>query len=261
MVWRRTRTFLLMLFLGTSIAVGNSALAAEKALAEKLYNSANLHRNYAGWHSSMTGMLNNYQKALPEDVFLKLNRRFNLLSSEKRYKRRTLRALRTKLSDTEVRSLLQWYSDDGGELARKERLLSVETAPREPLNIWLQQQKITPQRQELLTSLMEATRAIDQGADFILQSALTMAGLVSQNMPDEQKLDTSLIQKKLTAQRPAIYKELENVSLARFAWTYQDVSDDMLKRYIAFAKTKDAQTWFEVLNQAQANMLLTGSTP
>ena len=261
MVLRRTRIYLSMLLMSAVMVLCNPAAGAEKALAEELYNAASLHRNYEGWHSSMVGMLGNYQRALPDDVFGKLSRRFSLLSSEKRYKRRTLRALHTKLSDTEVRSLLKWYSDDGGDLSRKERILSAGTAPREPLNIWLEQQALTPQRRALLLSLMEATQALDQGTDFILQSALTMADLVSQNMPDEQKLDTGLIQKKLTAQRPAIYQELENVSLARFAWTYQDVSDDMLKRYIAFAKTEDAQTWFEVLNQAQANMLLTGSMP
>ncbi|WP_281647347.1 hypothetical protein [Parendozoicomonas sp. Alg238-R29] len=248
-----------MLAISIASLLGSYGFAAERLLAEELYNSANLHKNYAGWHNSMSAMLENYKKALPEEIFNKLQRRFNLLTSEKRYKRRTVRALRNNLSDTEVRVLLEWYSVGGKELSRQERLLSAESAPETPLNIWVQEQKLSSKRIQVLSLLMEETHAVDQGADFIVQSALSMAELVSQNMPEEQKLDIELIRERLTKQRQAIYQELQKVSLARFAWTYQDISDEQLEDYLSFVRTIDAQTWFEVVNRAQANMLLTGN--
>ena len=235
------------------------SVAASRELADELYEAAQLKRNYPGWYNSMYGMVLSYQPALPREIFDKLSLRFNRLGNEKRYKRRTVKAIRELLDDTGVRVILKWFSEDGGLITLQERELSAEDFPDKPLNLWLQEEKLSSVRARYLHALIDDTGAIDQSADIIVQSALSMAVLVSGSLPEgQERPDINIVKQKLAVQRPAIKEELKKVSLARFAWIYQDVSDEQLSRYVTFAKNPDAQAWFKAINQAQGAMLMSG---
>ncbi|CAM3491698.1 hypothetical protein [Parendozoicomonas haliclonae] len=236
-------------------AIATPGYAASREQAASLYGLAGLHKNYSGWKGSMGNILNNYQRVLPPEVFQQVNDRYRVLAAESRYQRRTILALRRKLSDQEAKVLLNWYQNKGKTFAANERSLDAESLGGKSLSSWYRQQILTDERRALLQALIKETQAVEQSAQFITSSALSMATLVAQYMPDGQSLDIGKVEAGLTQQMPAIVKELQTVSLARFVWIYQDIPNERLREYIAFVKTPEARRWFSVVNDIQSEMI------
>lgn len=138
-----------------------------------------------------------------------------------------------------VPELLAWYRSEAGRVvSAAEEASSAEdgrsdTAARVRDGAALLQAS-TPERRALLAQVVEVTRAVPSGAEFMLNLALAMQRTVGRLNPKAPPADEARVRADFDAQRPQLLQGLQVVSITGAALTYRSVPDATLAAYNRF---------------------------
>ena len=101
----------------------------------------------------------------------------------------------------------------------------------------------SPSRMALVQALQEATGGAEFGVDMALAAAHGVASAANATQPAGQRAPEAAIAAAIEAQRPALRRELEALMQVSALYTYRDLSDAELTRYVDFARS-DAGRWY-----------------
>lgn len=138
-----------------------------------------------------------------------------------------------------VPELLAWYRSEPGrvvtaaEEASSADELRGDSEARVRAGIALLQ-AASPERRALLNQVVEVTRAVPAGADFVLNLGLAVQRSMARLNPKAPPADEAKARADFDAQRPQLMQGLQVLSLAGVAVTYQGVPDATLAAYTRF---------------------------
>jgi hypothetical protein len=112
----------------------------------------------------------------------------------------------------------------------------------------------------LVTELDAATGMTDFTLDATLSSATATAIGINGAQPPAQRLDESELRAALEAQRSALRPEIQKVTMVSMLYSYQDLSDEELARYIEFSESEPGRWYHDVVKRALLNTLTDASS-
>lgn len=111
-------------------------------------------------------------------------------------------------------------------------------------------QAATPQRQQLLLRLVEASRAASASADIIIQMGAMLPLALVRFDPQAPPLSETELRATLQEQRPQLVQAFETISLAGFAIAYQALPDEALAAYGNFLAGAAGQHYGDVAEKS-----------
>jgi hypothetical protein len=111
-------------------------------------------------------------------------------------------------------------------------------------------QAATPQRQQLLLRLVEASRAASASADIVIQMGAMLPLALMRFDPQARQLPEAELRATLQEQRPQLVQAFEAISLAGFAIAYQALPDEALAAYGNFLAGAAGQHYGDVAEKS-----------
>ena len=169
--------------------------------------------------------------------------------------------LRNQISDREADSLATWYTS---ELGRKISKLEVDAAGQEAYMAVMQQMDELTEP----SARLELMKMVDQAAD-LTESAITFQSGVVASIGEvfQDQMGSGVSDEVLGAQRTRMKKQidvarpmLEKQMLAMLSYTYRDLSDDEVHKYIEFMESPEGKKFTKVGLHAMLEEIKEGLT-
>jgi hypothetical protein len=142
-------------------------------------------------------------------------------------------------------------------IALEKEALSPESAQDlEAFSATLADNRPSPERLALLRELDEASRTTEFGVEFALYTQLALSFAVVQTFPKEQQPPVQGLLKQVQSERPAIEKIMKKASLDSMLYTYRDVSEGDIARYIDFVASDSGKVFLSSLMEGLKLALL-----
>ncbi len=138
---------------------------------------------------------------------------------------------------------LEEKSDEAGEVTRREKEAPVYFAT------------VPPQRVERFKRLAKAIRLGEANAGMIINMSIGLAYGFAIIMPPHDTAGVEATKRQLEAQRPQMIAAFEASGVTEFAYTYRDVSDADVDRYVAFQETRAGRNYSAAVVRAYDKVL------
>lgn len=147
-----------------------------------------------------------------------------------------------RITADQVKEIIDWLESPLG--ARLTKLENVAASPdyQQQLEAYvatLRENRPASGRIELLRDLDRAARITESGIEVVLHMQLALVVAMVETLPEQQRPSVSELLQSLESERSSIEQMLKQVSLSSLLFTYRDVGDADLRRYIRFL---DSQT-------------------
>ncbi len=167
-------------------------------------------------------------------------------------------SLESQFSEAELKTLLDWYGSELGQRIVSAEMTSVSRGEYESLEQVMERLQVQyrgSEREKLFPAFDRATYATQMMVDNATSVQVSMAAALTRlvkgpGMPTFEELRDIIEARKLSLRGPVGQKVYLN-----YLYTYQDVSNSDLERYIRFARSELGERFFSVLNTAVYEVL------
>jgi hypothetical protein len=177
---------------------------------------------------------------LPNDVLREIKDAAAAAYASQKMRNVMLKSMSGKLSDIEVRSVIQWLDSPVG-------IKSTELEKKSLAPEWIKemarfeeeiQRKPPPAaRLKLIGELDRATQATSASVEMFINTNMAIATAVILSLPAEARRPLPEIRKELEANRAAIEKTIQEQTQVSMLCTYHPLSDGEIQQYIDFANS------------------------
>lgn len=226
----------------TSVA----ASAADKAvLLDELYEQAQLERHLNWIKSSMT--LDYSEYTLPEKVLDTVNQVVTVRYSTVFFRASMFNTLEEALTVDELLTLVEWYNSPLGQ-----KILQLETVANNPFNApriqsyiedRLSRQLPRSDRTALIEELMVALDVVEHGTELAATASVGARRILLEVMPVLDPGRTQPPQALKAREMPVIRRSMSERMKSIFFYTYRSLSDQEIRRYLAFARSPAMQNF------------------
>ena len=170
--------------------------------------------------------------------------------------------LAAKLTDEDARIVLDWLDSP---LGRKSTALESAAAAPEALQAmqaYAQELQKSPPPQErvaLLGELAAAVKAVENAVEVVMNTQLAVAAGMMAALPAEQQKPLDLIHEQMEQFRPQITAAVQSQTALAFLYTYQELSEDEIRRYLSFARSDVAMRFHAAASDGITQALTAGS--
>lgn len=101
----------------------------------------------------------------------------------------------------------------------------------------------TTERLELLRELDQAANITESGIEVVLHMQLALVVAVVETLPEQQRPSVTELLRRLESERPSIEQTIKQMSLYSLLYTYREVGDADLRRYIQFLESRTGKVY------------------
>lgn len=168
--------------------------------------------------------------------------------------------IETSLTNADAKAALAWLDSP---LATK--ITAMEEAASTPEALADMQKAIANQpdnsiRVAKLKRLDQATKVTELSADMMMNAQIAVLTAMTAGLPPAQRPSVKDIKKQMDAHRAQIRTPLAEQTLASFLYTYRDLTDAEIDRYIAFAESRSGRKYHAALIGGMNDAMLQAST-
>lgn len=200
-----------------------------------------------------------YQGKLREDVYEWLQEAARDAYSPDTLQRRVAAQIDGVLDAETIESALAWLRSDLGQ-----RITQAENAASEIDNLdhmrrfaaELEEDPPSLHRLSLVRRLDLAVHATDILVESHLLSTLGLVKALRASMPDERQGELDQLVQRIESQRPQLVQAYQEVTRIISLYSYRDLDDEDLERYLAFAESAHGQRYHAVLLTALRDAML-----
>ncbi len=170
--------------------------------------------------------------------------------------------LAAKLTAADVEAVLEWLDSP---LGRKCTALESASAAPEAMAAMqayaneLQASPPPPERVALLGELAQAVKAAENAVEVVMNTQLAVAAGMSAMLPEEQRQPLEVIRNRLEQFRPQITAAMQNQTAIAFLYTYRELNEDEIQRYIRFAQSDVGERYHAAASEGIQQALTAGS--
>ena len=165
-----------------------------------------------------------------------------------RFKKIIIKEMTESMTVKDINKTLKWLDSPlGKKCTRLEETASTPDTLSEVQKFAAQLQKTPPpaNRLDILRRLDAAVKATETNVEITMNAQLAVAFAVVKSLPQEQQGPLELIAEQLEKTRPQLEAAMRSQTLLFTLYTYQDLTNAELEKYIQFA-TSSAGTKFHV---------------
>ena len=150
------------------------------------------------------------------------------------------KVLARRMNAEQAAAVIDWLESPLG--ARLTELENATAAPDFPRQLQsfvatLSDNSPTAGRIDLLRDLDQAANVTASGVEVVLNMQLALAVAVVETLPEQQRPSMQQLLQQLESERPAFEQGLRQLSLYSLLYTYRDVGDADMRRYIRFLES------------------------
>lgn len=154
--------------------------------------------------------------------------------------------LERRMSADQASEVVDWLESPLG--ARLTELENAATSPEFPqqLEAYLAtfpDNQPTTDRIELLRKMDQAANITESGIEVVLHMQLALVVAVVETLPEQQRPSVPEILRQLESERPYIEQMLKQMSFYSLLYTYREVSDADVRRYIQFLESRTGKVY------------------
>ena len=165
--------------------------------------------------------------------------------------------LAVELSREDEQEVLVWLSSSLGKrlTALEERSDEVDEVVKREKEAPAYFATLPPQRVERFKRLARAIRLGEANAGMIINMSIGLAYGFAIIMPPHDTAGVEAKKRQLEAQRPQMVAAFEESGVTEFAYTYRDISDADVDRYVAFHETRAGRNYSGAVVRAYDKVL------
>lgn len=170
--------------------------------------------------------------------------------------------LANRLTAADAQIVLEWLDSP---LGRKCTALESAAAAPEALQAMqdyaaeLQQSPPSQERVALLGDLGKAVKAAENAVEVVMNTQLAVAAGMLAALPAEQQKPIAVIRDQIEQFRPQVTAAMENQTALAFLYTYQELTEDEIKRYLYFARSDMGARYHTAASDGIEQALTAGS--
>lgn len=181
--------------------------------------------------------------SLPPELTQKVQRAAAQAYNSNNIKQRVRQQLRQQLSVKDIKQLMEWLkSDTGRKITQAEEKASTPQAIAEAMRTGSSIQ-VSAQRQQLFKQLDQATDMSQNNIDIAMFTAVAVSTGMVAGLPVEQRPPHAQIQASIEQMRPNMTAAMRQQLQLMLAYTYRNISDAELNRYIDFYQSRSGQQY------------------
>lgn len=151
-----------------------------------------------------------------------------------------------RINADQVSEIIEWLDSPLG--AKLTELENAAASPEFPQQLeaylaTLPNNPPTTERLELLRELDQAANITESGIEVVLHMQLALVVAVVETLPEQQRPSVSELLQQLESERPSIEQMLKQISLYSLLYTYRDIGDADLRRYIQFLNSRTGKVY------------------
>jgi hypothetical protein len=177
-------------------------------------------------------------KEIPRHTKLAISGSVQQAFSPERFKQTIIKEVRASMTVKDLDTVLKWLDSPlGKKLTRLEEAASTpETLSKvKEFAARLQQSPPTETRLNILRRLDAAVKATESNVEIVMNTQLAVAFAVVKSLPQEQQGSLEAIAAELKKNRPQVEAAMKSQTLIFSLYTYQNLTNAELERYIRFA--------------------------
>jgi len=164
----------------------------------------------------------------------------------------------SKMDDALLQNLLKWYESPLGQKIVNEETSSSGADEQANLLRYLASLQENPPAQErvnLIQDLESTTQLSDLTTNITIEVLKGMIITINMSLPKDKQVEIASIEEDISNIKPLIKEEFRKQMILSSYYTYRNLSNDELKEYIAFYKTKTGQKEIEITGSALSHLL------
>lgn len=243
-----TLTVLLLFFSGQA--------SAQNALLDELMDKSGITKQLEGFSELLQmGFSDATQGAEPEKqeelklIQEKMARAYDM----DKFNAALRKSMGENLNDADITEVLKWLNSPLGQkitrIEEKGSTVEAEQA-KQAFMMSFDPQSISQERLAAVGDLESAINATELLLTIILNSQKAIMMAVMPYVPVEQRISAKEIDMQIEMNRPILQSQYEDYIIGSMVFTYQELSDDELKSYVAFAQTPAGIKYHKVTSNA-----------
>ena len=245
-----------------------TAQDAKEALIQALYVKSGIERQM----SQMPALLqvgfdqavasDERLRELPRAVRREIRASIATVFAVEDIKKTIMGACRESLSVDDLKDVLGWLDSPVGR--KFTQLEEAASSPEQYLAMQrfaqqLQESPPRPERLKILKQLDAAVKATESAVELALNTQLAIAVAISASLPKEQQPAYDRLTEMIEQTRPQIQAVMQTQTLVSMLFTYKDLADAELGRYLAFAVSHAGAKYHAAYISGFKKALLAGS--
>ncbi|OEU63353.1 MAG: hypothetical protein BBJ57_07815 [Desulfobacterales bacterium PC51MH44] len=254
---KRYISVIIIVFLLLFSQFAGAAERKKHELAEKLIIKSGLAEQIKNFPKLFeTGFIQSYQQSgqsLPEEKFQKIRKVVAGSFDPQIIREFCFRQINTQLSLDDIQATLNWLDSPlGKKITRLEKAASTVEAYKEmqAMSHKLQNSQKSPGRLNLFQRLDKATYATEWTVDMALNTQIATSTAMLASFPLANQPSAEEIGKKIEMNRPQIERMISQQVFISFIYTYRDLSDKEIAKYVLFAESDNGRRYHEVILKA-----------
>ena len=201
-------------------------------------------------------------KEIPRHTKLAISGSVQQAFSPDRFKQTIIKEVRASTTVKDLDTVLKWLDSPlGKKLTRLEEAASTpETLSKvKEFAARLQQSPPTETRLNILRRLDAAVKATEANVEIVMNTQLAVAFAVVKSLPQEQQGSLEAIAAELKKNRPQVEAAMKSQTLIFSLYTYQNLTNAELERYIRFATSPAGEKYHRATLSGFKKAFLDGS--
>ena len=201
-------------------------------------------------------------KEIPRHTKLAISGSVQQAFSPDRFKQTIIKEVRASMTVKDLDTVLKWLDSPlGKKLTRLEEAASTpETLSKvKEFAARLQQSPPTETRLNILRRLDAAVKATEANVEIVMNTQLAVAFAVVKSLPQEQQGSLKAIAAELKKNRPQVEAAMKSQTLIFSLYTYQNLTNAELERYIRFATSPAGEKYHRATLSGFKKAFLDGS--
>jgi len=201
-------------------------------------------------------------KEIPRHTKLAISGSVQQAFSPDRFKQTIIKEVRASMTVKDLDTVLKWLDSPlGKKLTRLEEAASTpETLSKvKEFAARLQQSPPTETRLNILRRLDAAVKATEANVEIVMNTQLAVAFAVVKSLPQEQQGSLEAIAAELKKNRPQVEAAMKSQTLIFSLYTYQNLTNAELERYIRFATSPAGEKYHRATLSGFKKAFLDGS--
>jgi hypothetical protein len=169
------------------------------------------------------------------------------------------RRIHDELTENEIREVLQWLDSPLGK-----KITSLEVASSTPeaykeMQVALkssQGSQSSPKRHSLIDGINQATKAVESSTNLAINMQIAVTAALVSALPSPHSPTMADIREVVERNRPHIEKEISGEVFQNALYTYRELTDAELEKYLAFIKSDVGVRYHEVVTKGLNDAML-----
>ncbi len=170
--------------------------------------------------------------------------------------------LAARLTAENVKIVLDWLDSPLGRKCTAMESAAASPEALQAMQAYAQKLQQSPPPQERVTLLGElaaAVKAVENAVEVVMNTQLAVAAGMMAALPAEQQKPLGFIHDQLEQLRPQITAAVQSQTALAFLYTYQGLTEDEIRRYIAFARSGEGVRYHAAASEGIEQALTAGS--